>query len=230
VAIKYPGHLKVADFGAAQFSGSNRHVVGARGTPLYMAPEMLRNVSYGSAVDWWALGCIAFEMATGTPLFDSNTQVMAMAGSRKLPEPVRRAISQTGDAKAGSHAVGSTSMQLNSLISGLLTIEEWSRLGSKEGARAVKQHFFFDGMDFEALLRGEVVAPYCPLGVTEESSCASASDEFASFSFFESLSVNDLPVPMQHGQFTSSSLPQPLQHQHAMPLCPLSRLQARTQD
>jgi len=40
------------------------------GTPPYIAPEVLRNKGmpthqrkpYGMAVDWWALGCILFEL------------------------------------------------------------------------------------------------------------------------------------------------------------------------
>lgn len=35
------------------------------GTPLYVAPEMLKRTVSGHFTDIWALGCIIFEMATG---------------------------------------------------------------------------------------------------------------------------------------------------------------------
>jgi 3-phosphoinositide dependent protein kinase-1 len=35
------------------------------GTPLYVAPEMLKRTVSGHFTDIWALGCIVFEMATG---------------------------------------------------------------------------------------------------------------------------------------------------------------------
>lgn len=35
------------------------------GTPLYVAPEMLKRTVSGHFTDIWALGCIIYEMATG---------------------------------------------------------------------------------------------------------------------------------------------------------------------
>jgi serine/threonine protein kinase len=44
------------------------------GTELYMAPEQLDKREYGSEVDWWALGALAWEMATGDHPFYSNNR------------------------------------------------------------------------------------------------------------------------------------------------------------
>jgi serine/threonine protein kinase len=35
---------------------------GAVGTPDYIAPEVFLGAGTGPAVDWWALGCIAYEV------------------------------------------------------------------------------------------------------------------------------------------------------------------------
>lgn len=32
------------------------------GTPLYLAPELIRNRPYDSKVDIWALGCVLYYM------------------------------------------------------------------------------------------------------------------------------------------------------------------------
>ncbi|CAG9120167.1 unnamed protein product [Plutella xylostella] len=49
--------LKVADFGFAQYMASETLQAGIRGSPLYMAPEMLaEGATYDAAVDLWSLG------------------------------------------------------------------------------------------------------------------------------------------------------------------------------
>ena len=35
------------------------------GTPEFLAPEVLTDISYTRAVDWWGLGVLIFEMLVG---------------------------------------------------------------------------------------------------------------------------------------------------------------------
>lgn len=37
-----------------------------RGTPNYVAPEVIRDESYTTAVDLWAVGVLLFELVLGT--------------------------------------------------------------------------------------------------------------------------------------------------------------------
>ena len=32
------------------------------GTPEYMAPEVINQTGHGLEVDWWAMGCLIYEM------------------------------------------------------------------------------------------------------------------------------------------------------------------------
>lgn len=48
------------------------------GNPLYMAPELFEggyNQNYGEKVDAWSIGCIFYEMLTGTPPYLANSHL-----------------------------------------------------------------------------------------------------------------------------------------------------------
>lgn len=61
--------VKLGDFGniqrITQATTQGGAVSGARGTPLYQAPEAIGGQKHGRTVDVWSLGCIVWEMSTG---------------------------------------------------------------------------------------------------------------------------------------------------------------------
>ncbi|KAF3774049.1 Mitogen-activated protein kinase kinase kinase [Nymphaea thermarum] len=61
------GEVRIGDLGCALRTGVAAEAGGLAGTPLFMAPEVARGESQGSAADVWALGCTVVEMATGRP-------------------------------------------------------------------------------------------------------------------------------------------------------------------
>nr|XP_023408682.1 serine/threonine-protein kinase ULK3 isoform X2 [Loxodonta africana] len=66
-------HLKLADFGFAQHMSpwDEKHVL--RGSPLYMAPEMVCQRQYDARVDLWSVGVILYEALFGQPPFASRS-------------------------------------------------------------------------------------------------------------------------------------------------------------
>ncbi|XP_048225468.1 LOW QUALITY PROTEIN: serine/threonine-protein kinase ULK3 [Perognathus longimembris pacificus] len=66
-------HLKLADFGFAQHMSpwDEKHVL--RGSPLYMAPEMVCRRHYDARVDLWSVGVILYEALFGQPPFASRS-------------------------------------------------------------------------------------------------------------------------------------------------------------
>ena len=65
VSGSQPPLLKVADFGFAQHLEENATERGLRGSPLYMAPEILSGAGHSVAVDWWSLGILTYQMIFG---------------------------------------------------------------------------------------------------------------------------------------------------------------------
>lgn len=68
--------IKICDFGfAKKMSAATNFLNSIKGTPLYIAPEILLTRPYTHKVDVWSLGIILFELATGrTPFIASTIQ------------------------------------------------------------------------------------------------------------------------------------------------------------
>ena len=56
-----------------------------KGTPLYMAPEVVKEEPYNHSADLWSLGVILFELATGTPPFTAPNLVSLVEHISKDP-------------------------------------------------------------------------------------------------------------------------------------------------
>lgn len=110
------------------------------GTHEYLAPEIIKGEGHGSAVDWWTFGIFLFELLYGKTPFkgSSNDETVSNVVSQCLNFPQCPVVS--------SHA--------RDLIRRLLKKEPENRLGSSKGAAEIKQHPFFEGLNW-ALIRCE---------------------------------------------------------------------------
>lgn len=62
--------IKLCDFGFARAIAHDTSLLTSiKGTPLYMAPELMRQQPYNYTVDLWSLGVILYELAVGRPPF-----------------------------------------------------------------------------------------------------------------------------------------------------------------
>ncbi|RLN31487.1 hypothetical protein BBJ28_00025770 [Nothophytophthora sp. Chile5] len=69
-------NAKLGDFGLAkELSSESRFAQTNVGTPYYMSPEMVNEMTYDDRSDIWALGCLLYEMATLGPPFDATNQL-----------------------------------------------------------------------------------------------------------------------------------------------------------
>ncbi|MEZ4438673.1 MAG: protein kinase [Polyangiaceae bacterium] len=82
--------FRLADFGIAH-AGSEEEATFLAGTPIYMSPEQFANeeASFGPWTDLYALGCMAFELASGRPPFGSdNLLQLTLAHAEEPPPPL----------------------------------------------------------------------------------------------------------------------------------------------
>lgn len=108
------------------------------GTHEYLAPEIIKGEGHGSAVDWWTFGIFLHELLYGRTPFkgSSNRATLFNVVGQQLRFPESPATSYSG----------------RDLIRGLLVKEPQHRLGMKRGATEIKQHPFFEGVNW-ALIR-----------------------------------------------------------------------------
>ncbi|GAV64883.1 Pkinase domain-containing protein [Cephalotus follicularis] len=116
------------------------------GTHEYLAPEIIRGEGHGSAVDWWTFGIFLYELLHGITPFKG-------AGNRAtlfnvVGQPLR--FPETPQ----------VSFVARDLIRGLLVKEPHKRIAYKRGATEVKQHPFFEGVNW-ALVRSSM-PPHIP--------------------------------------------------------------------
>lgn len=67
--------VKIADFGFARHLPSTAMAETLCGSPLYMAPEILRYEKYDARADLWSTGAVLYEMVVGKPPFRAQNHV-----------------------------------------------------------------------------------------------------------------------------------------------------------
>ncbi|KAL7199296.1 hypothetical protein ACSBR2_021561 [Camellia fascicularis] len=104
------------------------------GTDEYVSPEMVSGEGHEFAVDWWALGILAYEMMYGkTPFKGKNRKETFHNVVLKSPEFIGK------------------SSALTDLIGRLLEKDPVKRMGFSNGASEIKHHEFFCGVKWDFL-------------------------------------------------------------------------------
>ena len=65
--------MKIADFGFARFLSEGVMAGTLCGSPMYMAPEVIRSLQYDGKADLWSVGTIMYQCLTGRAPFPAQT-------------------------------------------------------------------------------------------------------------------------------------------------------------
>ncbi|EGR30379.1 protein kinase domain protein [Ichthyophthirius multifiliis] len=156
VLIDKQGYIRITDFGLSRdnIKGYNDAKT-VCGTPEYLAPEIILKQGYGKAVDWWTLGCLIYELLTGLPPFynDNNNDMLF---EKIMNENFIFNKQWT--------------KQCQNLLQGLLQKNPKQRLGYN-GSQEIKEHPWFNNLDWEVLLKKQYKPPFIPQLKSETSLC-----------------------------------------------------------
>lgn len=143
ILIDEQGHLKVTDFAMAKIGVTQTHSF--CGTKCYYAPEVVLSKGHDHMVDYWALGCLTFEMFVGRPPFYHSNQKMLL--DTIVSGDFNRNLIEDPEAL--------------DFVSRLLNKDPKERLGSK-GISEIFEHPFIAYLDIEKLRLQEIESPLKP--------------------------------------------------------------------
>lgn len=136
-------HIKITDFGSAKIIDENDQEdspadASARsfvGTAEYVSPELLKSDPVSKEADMWAFGCVLYQMLSGKSPFKAPTDYLIFQKIKNLEYIMPDEFPETA----------------KDIIQRLLIPNPEERLGSQSlgGIQAIKDHPFFEGVDWE---------------------------------------------------------------------------------
>ncbi|CAE8627679.1 unnamed protein product [Polarella glacialis] len=135
------GHIRLTDFGLSKENLTQSALFQSFvGTVLYLSPEMIRREGHGLALDFYCLGCLVYVLLTGKlPHFTGDVHQMCS----------RRAKGEAFEAPKGC------SPTVVHICERLLEADPAVRLGTQGQALEVKEHAWFQDVDFHKVYRKE---------------------------------------------------------------------------
>ncbi|WP_238010339.1 serine/threonine-protein kinase [Dactylosporangium sp. AC04546] len=103
VMITPAGTVKVLDFGVTALLGADlpRLTISGQplGTPAYIAPEQAQSTAVGPRTDLYALGCVLYELLTGSPPYAADSAAEML--HRHLTDPIPLVADYRGGVPGG---------------------------------------------------------------------------------------------------------------------------------
>lgn len=191
------GHIRISDLGLAVHVPEGQSIKGRVGTVGYMAPEVVKNERYTFSPDWWALGCLLYEMIEGQSPFQQRKKKI----KREEVERLVREVEEEYSSKFSEDA--------KSLCKMFLAKDPAERLGCQGGgASEVKAHPIFRSINFKRLEAGMLPAPFIPdpqaiyckdvLDIEQFSTVKGVELEPKDESFYSKVSTGSVSIPWQN--------------------------------
>ena len=97
ILVSDTGSLKITDFGFARYFDSDILIQTICGSPMYMAPEIMKNKKYDYKSDLWSIGIIFYEMLIGKTPFQAKNiyELIRKIENDKIKIPSKFNLSQS---------------------------------------------------------------------------------------------------------------------------------------
>jgi len=150
ILMDHLGHIALTDFGLSKQnvkSVMTEQLKTFCGTAEYIAPELLKGLHYGAAVDWWSYGILVYEMKhVKTPFYDRNRKLMFHAIINMEP-----------------NMPNSFPQEMQHFVLSFLKKKPKHRMGcGANGEEDIKGHPFFAAINWDDLFDRKVVPPFTP--------------------------------------------------------------------
>lgn len=147
ILLDEKGHIRLTDFGFAKYVEDKTWTM--CGTPDYLAPEIITGGGHDTAVDWWSLGILVFEMLAGYPPFTDEVTVRLFEKIRNPEALVQPSF---------------FSPEVQDFISKLLVVDPSRRLGTMHPDICnIRGHPWLVGVDWETLEARTITGPLIPI-------------------------------------------------------------------
>ncbi|XP_075772121.1 G protein-coupled receptor kinase 6 isoform X5 [Pelodiscus sinensis] len=160
------------------------------------APEVVKNERYTFSPDWWALGCLVYEMIEGQSPFQQRKKKIKR-------EEVERLVKEVQEEYSEKFSPGA-----RSLCTMLLCKDPAERLGGRAGAQEVKGHPLFRHLNFTRLEAGMLEPPFKPdpqaiyckdvLDIEQFSTVKGVELEPTDNDFYQKFATGSVPIPWQN--------------------------------
>ncbi|TCD69268.1 pkb-activating kinase-like protein [Steccherinum ochraceum] len=133
-------HIKICDFGTGKIMDSTERGETFVGTPQYVSPELLERNETSRSSDYWALGCIIFQMISGKFAFHGLSDYLTLEKIKKMEYSFPEGFDENA----------------KDLVQKLLVRDPVQRLGagppgSTNDVQSLRSHPFFSSIDWSTL-------------------------------------------------------------------------------
>lgn len=150
VLLDKDGYAVIVDFGFSKIVTDKTYTF--CGTPLYLAPEIILSRGHDRGVDYWALGCLVYEMLFGTtPFYARGIDQKGL---------FKRIVRGKWNIPKEHNRVNRSAIEF---IWGMLQRRPAERLGCLAGGyREIKNHAWLKEVNFGKLIKKKIQAPWVP--------------------------------------------------------------------
>jgi len=167
------GHLVLTDFGLSkEVSDDEKQNHSMTGTAQYMAPEVIKGDPYDYSVDWWSLGCVAYDLLVGQPPFTGNN-------SKKIMDKI------LASTKKSLKFPFYLSNDAKDFLRKLLQVDPEKRFNIDDDFEKLKLHPFFRHVNWKDLANVEtsdILPPILPI-ITDPILAENFDSEFTDMPF-----------------------------------------------